>query len=272
MGPSKRVRQCQVCGLFYPADPAELAEIVDGLMAGVSADEKPARGLIAPHAGYVYSGSVAGAVYGRIRGKRYDRVVVISPSHAEYFDGASVYEGDAYQTPLGTVPVDAGFRKLLLETGSVSMSPRGHGKEHALEVQLPFLQRAIGDFSLVPIVIGHQAPEICFALGRGLARVVKEQDALLVASTDLSHFHADGEARRLDKIVMAKISAFDERGLMAELDSGEAEACGGGPVVALMAAMRASGCTRSEVVAYATSADAGGEADRVVGYAGAVIA
>lgn len=268
----KNVRSCQVCGLFYPDDPHELAGTVDGLMSAVSPSGDPVRGLIAPHAGYMYSGGVAGAVYGRIKGKSCRRVVVISPSHAEYFDGASVYDGDAYSTPLGVIPIDAEFRKLLVETGSVSMSVRGHGKEHALEVQLPFLQRAIGKFSLVPIVIGHQTSEICFGLGRSLARILKERDALVVASTDLSHFHNDQEARQLDEKVMAKIRAFDEMRLMKDLDSGDAEACGGGPVVALMTAMRECGFSTSEVVAYATSADAGGDADRVVGYAGAVIA
>jgi AmmeMemoRadiSam system protein B len=198
--------------------------------------------------------------------------VVISPSHAEYFEGASVYEGDAYATPLGEIPVDEDFRRLLVATGTVSQSSRGHGKEHALEVQLPFLQRAIGDFALVPVVIGHQSPEVCFALGEGLGEILRDRDALVVASTDLSHFHTDREARILDKNVMSRINSFEEDRLMKELESGAAEACGGGPVVALMTAMRRLGHSRSQVVAYATSADTNGDVDRVVGYTGAVIA
>jgi AmmeMemoRadiSam system protein B len=272
MPPSRKVRACQVCGLFYPEDPVELADLVDGLLVPGPQGEEPIHGLIAPHAGYEYSGGVAGAVYGKIRGKKFDRVVVISPSHAEFFEGATVYDGDAYATPLGEIPVDDEFCRLLVEGGVVSQSIRGHGREHALEVQLPFLQRAIGEFSLIPIVIGHQSPEVCFELGAGLGEILKTRDALIVASTDLSHFHTDREARVLDKRVMARISSFEEDRLMEDLESGYAEACGGGPVVALLTAMRHRGYSRSQIVAYATSADASGDYDRVVGYTGAVIA
>jgi AmmeMemoRadiSam system protein B len=266
------VRPCQVCGLFYPSDPRELEQMIDGLLVPSGEQGARVRGLVAPHAGYLYSGKVAGTVYGRLLGSTYNRVVIISPSHAEYFEGASVYDGEAYATPLGEVTVDQEFRRLLAEVDGVAVSRHGHGREHALEVQIPFLQRTIGAFLLTPVVIGHQSPEVCFALGKSLAEITRHHDVLIVASTDLSHFHPEGEAHQLDEKVMARIRAFDETRLMEELERGDAEACGGGPVVALMTAMRALGYSRSQVVAYATSAETTGDRHEVVGYTGAVIA
>jgi MEMO1 family protein len=266
------VRRCAVCGTFYPGDPAALAGLVDRLLVAPTQRRESIRGVIAPHAGYMYSGSVAGQTYGHLIGRTYETVVVVSPSHHEFFEGVSIFDGRAYATPLGEIPVDEELRSTLTASPVVTVSRRGHGLEHALEVQLPFLQRTIGAFRLVPLVVGHQSTAVCVELARSLSSAIRGRDALLVASTDLSHFHAERDARTLDEGVMARIRRYEETALMQDLDAGTAEACGGGPVVAVMDALRQLGCTQTEIVAYATSGEVTHDRESVVGYAGAVIA
>ncbi|MEW6509377.1 MAG: AmmeMemoRadiSam system protein B [Bacteroidota bacterium] len=268
----RSVRRCAVCGTFYPAGQTELTATIDRLIADIppSGPER-IRGIIAPHAGYIYSGPTAASAYGRLRGSAYDAVVIVSPSHREYFDGVSVFDGDAYQTPLGVVDVNGELRRRLLEEcQDVVASSAGHGTEHAVEVHLPFLQRVLGEFSFLPLVIGHQTPETCFTLGEAIARMAAEKNLLLVASTDLSHFYPAETALRLDAIVIEDVRAFDARGLMLHLEEGKAEACGGGPVVAVMTALRRLGSSRMDVLQYATSGDVTGDYGSVVGYLGAV--
>jgi len=270
--PEADVRPPAVAGMFYPGDPEELSAALRDLL-GRSTPGTPAgiRGVIAPHAGYAYSGMTAGRAYGRLGGGHYDTVVVIAPSHREYFEGVSVYPGRAYSTPLGTIPVDAVLREQLLAAAPfVRASAAGHGAEHAVEVHLPFLQAALGEFTLLPLVIGHQTPETCFGLGRALEAVLAGRGALIVASTDLSHFHDDGEARALDSVVLDDVGRFDPRALMAHLEDGSAEACGGGPAVAALSALKSLGATHVDVTGYATSGDVTGDRRSVVGYMSAV--
>jgi hypothetical protein len=266
------IRTCTACGTFYPADPAELAGTIDLLLKDVPRDGTGSiRGIIAPHAGYIYSGPTAALAYGRIAGSVYESVVVVSPSHRELFEGVSVYDGDGYATPLGVVRVDRLLRESLLRVCPfVHSSTAGHGAEHAVEVHLPFLQRALGDFPFLPLVIGHQTPEVCFVLGEALAGILRGRSVLLVASTDLSHFYTAEVAHRLDAVVIDDLGKFDERALMDHLEGGVAEACGGGPTVAVMTALKLLGSSRIDVVRYATSGDITGDQRSVVGYVGAV--
>jgi len=185
MPESHAVRKAAVAGMFYPGDPAVLKRDVDGLLDAVPPQRsgRPIVALVAPHAGYVYSGGTAARAYARLRGASYETVVVVSPSHREYFEGASVYPGGAYATPLGPIPIDAGLRDALVQSCPlVSVSAHGHRSEHAVEVQLPFLQRALGPFRLLPIVIGNQRRSVCFELGECLGKLLKGRSALLVAS------------------------------------------------------------------------------------------
>ena len=265
------VRPPAVAGMFYPGDPGELSGTLRTLLESPPEAQGGIRGVIAPHAGYAYSGRTAAEAYGRLTGARFDTVVVIAPSHREYFEGVSVYPGRAYTTPLGEIPVDAALRDTLVAlSGLVRASTAGHGAEHAIEVHLPFLQHVLGEFRLLPLVIGHQTKDVCFGLGAALRALLEGRSALIVASTDLSHFHPDARAREMDSVVIADVKAFDPRALMAHLEEGTAEACGGGPTVAALSALRELGATRLDVVGYATSGDITGDLRSVVGYLSAV--
>lgn len=269
-----KVRQPAVAGAFYPADPKELARTVDDLLAGAKAQPlaEPPVALIVPHAGYMYSGGVAARAYALVKGHKFDRVVVISPSHIDAFPFAAIYDGEAYATPLGTVPVDKAFAAKLAKAGSgLQLSGRGHAAsgdrgEHALEVQLPFLQRALGEVRLVPIVMGDQGYEACRALGTALAKTVPGSQTLIVASSDLSHFHPYEEAVRLDRRVLKAVEEWDYYTLSRNFEQNLWEACGGGPIVAAMVAAERLGARQARVLEYANSGDVSGDRSRVVGY------
>jgi len=275
----KEVRQPAVAGQFYPARPSDLEAQVREFLARVPERRVQGRilGLVCPHAGYIYSGQVAAHAYKLLQGRKIEKVVVISPSHVEYFPFASVFPGEAYRTPLGTVPVDRQLAaRIASQSERIQLSPRGHlqeslpRQEHALEVQLPFLQEVLGDFELVPIVMGDQKWEICRDLGQAVGRALEEPGVLVVASSDLSHFKDDATTRRLDGAFCDLLEKMDPRALQEALDSRTVEACGGGPVVAAMIAALEAGADRCEVLATATSGDVTGDRSSVVGYASAV--
>ena len=273
-GSGEQVRQAAVAGGFYPADPKELAATVDGFLAHASVPAQTGKiiALVAPHAGYPFSGAVAAHSYALLKGRPTHRVVVIAPSHYEAFSFASVYEGDAYATPLGTIAVDREFaRKLARSSPEIKLSSRGHipsqdGAEHSLEVQLPFLQRTLSDFQLVPIIMGDQSYEASRALGVALAELVRGTDALIVASSDLSHYHPYEQAVILDGKTLNAIGEWDYLTLSDNFQSRTWEACGGGPIVAAMIAAERLGATRAQVIKYVNSGDVTGDRSRVVGY------
>jgi len=270
-----KIRQPAVAGAFYPGDAGELARMVDDLLAGAKPPElpEPPAALVVPHAGYMYSGGVAAHAYALLRGRKYERVVVISPSHVDAFGFAAIYDGDAYATPLGRIPVDKAFAAKLAHAGSgLQLSSRGHETrgergEHALEVQLPFLQRLLGEFRLVPVVMGDQRYEACRALGTALAKTIQGSDTLIVASSDLSHFHRYEDAVRLDRRVLKAIEEWDYFTMARNFEQNIWEACGGGPIVAAMIAAERLGARRAQVLKYANSGDVTGDRSQVVGYA-----
>lgn len=274
MKASPLVRPCAVCGLFYPDDAAELRTEVGSLLERVGRVGKGGgriRGVIAPHAGYMYSGYTAAHAYAFLKGQKYNVVVIISPSHQEYFDGISVFPGDAYSTPLGTVNVHNDLREKLLKNSSIVMaSKKGHGSEHAIEVQLPFLQQALQEYTILPIVMGDQRRELCFHLGDVLSTILEGENHLLVASTDLSHYYPSEIANRLDSRMIEDIALFDQERLMEDLETGKTEACGGGPTVAIMTALGRLGVSTMEVLHHCNSGDITGDRHRVVGYVSAV--
>ncbi len=275
----EKIRQPAVAGLFYPDVPSILNADIEKMFERVKdivGDKKidgEIKAIIAPHAGYMYSGQTAAIAYYLIRGKGYDVVVVVSPSHREYFDGISIYDGKAYKTPLGEVEIDLDIAEKIVEMGQglIGISSYGHRAEHAVEVHLPFLQKVLNSFKFVPIVMGDQKVDYCFRLGDILAKVLDGRNALLVASTDLSHYYPYDVAVRLDKIVIDDVANFDEFKLMDDLEQHRCEACGGGPTVAVMRAAKKLGADKSEVLYYCNSGDVTGDKTGVVGYLSAVL-
>jgi len=271
---NRRIRQAAVAGAFYPDDVNALKSQIDFFLSNL--EDRPVKGniygLICPHAGYVYSGQVAAAGYKQLLGRDYSVVVVISPSHREYFDGISIYNGDGYETPFGVVEIDEVLATQLAEQGEPFLrSESGHREEHALEVQLPFLQRVLGDFRLIPIVMGDQNYDYSLALGEALAKVLRHQQALIVASSDLSHYYPYEEAKRMDQRVVDRVEAFDYEGLWNDIESRKSEACGYGPMVAAMVAAKKMGANRSAILMYRNSGDVTGDRSAVVGYLSAAL-
>jgi AmmeMemoRadiSam system protein B/AmmeMemoRadiSam system protein A len=272
--PAEEIRQPAVAGSFYPQDPKELAATVDEMIAhaAVAAVQDHIVALIAPHAGYPYSGAVAAHSYALLKGQKIHRVVVIAPSHFEEFPFAAVYDGSAYATPLGKIPVDKVFAgKLAGMSPLVKLSSRGHAPsqgqaEHSLEVELPFLQRTLSDFEIVPVVMGEQSYEASRALGVALAELIQGSDTLIVASSDLSHYHTYDEASTVDHKTLNAIREWDYLTLSRNFQARVWEACGGAPIVAAMIAAERLGATRAEVLKYANTGDVTGDHSRVVGY------
>jgi AmmeMemoRadiSam system protein B/AmmeMemoRadiSam system protein A len=248
--------------------------MVDGFLgeAPAPALSGPVVALISPHAGYEYSGAVAARAYALVKGRKFERVVVIAPSHIEAFGFSSVYDGDAYATPLGLVPVDKEFAaKLAGMSSRIKLSSLGHvakGErgEHALEDELPFLQRTLGPFKLVPIIMGDQSYDNCRALGLALAKLIGGSDTLIVASSDLSHFHPYDEAVKIDHKTLKAIQEWDYLSMARNFETRVWEACGGGPIIAAMVASERLGATEAKLLKYANSGDVTSDRDRVVGY------
>jgi hypothetical protein len=288
LGAEQKLRQAGVAGGFYPADPAVLTAMMDGMLAHASsaAINGQILAVVAPHAGYQYSGPVAAYTYAALKGRKYARVVVIAPSHYEGFSFTSVYDGDGYVTPLGTVPEDKAFAQQLAKMdSSIRLSDRGHratsqGAEHALEVQLPWLQHVLGNFTLVPIIMGDQSYESSRALGVALAKLLQREgashqqsnpqetpgDTLIVASSDLSHYHPYDDAEKIDHKTLNALQSWDYFSMSRNFETRVWEACGGGPIVAAMIAAERMGANQARVLKYANSGDVTSDRSRVVGY------
>ena len=266
------IRPAQVAGYFYPADPEKLKKNIAQLLDITKPKETINKifGVVSPHAGYIYSGKTAAHAYNLLIGKNYKRVVIISPSHSEYFPGISVFEGDAYETPLGVLKADKDFReKLLTEDEIIFRGFEGHRREHALEVQLPFLQTVLKNFKIVPVVMGDQSKRNIDTLAKKLAEV-SDDETLIIASSDLSHFYTKSQADKLDSVVEGRIRDFDFNELQTDLDTHTCEACGGGPILALMKAANLKNYRHSLVLHRSDSGDATGDTNEVVGYLSAV--
>jgi len=269
-----RIRKSVIAGSWYPGKPEVLRSDIEGYLRNVQVDDFKGKvvGLISPHAGYLYSGQVAAFSYKPIAGKKFDGVIVIGPSHRHYFKGASIYGGAGYETPLGVVPVDADMAGEILSNagGQISFISAAHSQEHSVEIQLPFLQVALGEFSFVPIVMGAQGRDACEAVADAIFESIKDKDVLIVGSSDLSHFHGYDDAVTMDSIVIDHIDAMDAGGLLKSLERGTCEACGGGPMAITMMVAEKLGAKQSKVLKYANSGDVTGDRRGVVGYAAAV--
>jgi len=269
----KALRKSAIAGSWYPGAPSILRRDIENYFNLVPdmALEGDIVGLIAPHAGYIYSGQIAAHVYKLIRGKKYDAVIVIGPSHRVAFHGVSIFSGGGYETPLGIVPVaEALAEKIKTLSSTVADIPEAHLQEHSVEIQLPFLQVALGDFSFIPLVMGDQDANTCRELAEAIYQSAHGKKILMVGSSDLSHFYNDSQAKKMDAVVLRHLEEGDAAGLLASLENGTAEACGGGPMVVVMLVAHMMHANKAYLLRYANSGDVTGDRSSVVGYAAAV--
>jgi len=274
MSPSAKIRQPGAAGNYYPADKIMLERELSLLLEAspVLDFSRPIRAMIVPHAGYVYSGGVAARAYRQILDASFERVIIIAPSHCESFPFISVFEGDAYQTPLGKIPVDYQMARVLTAFHpDIQLSDKGHSSpEFTIEVHLPFLQWALPGFKLLPIVMGEQSADHTNALFNALTQILAGQNNLVIASTDLSHHQSDSQARVMDQVVINHIQNFSSGDLWKDVQDGRAQMCGPGAAVVAMKIARAWGAREGKVLLYRNSGDVTGEREDVVGYLSAV--
>jgi AmmeMemoRadiSam system protein B len=265
------LRPPAVAGSFYESDPGRLAAEVHSFLPKDAAAE-PAIGAVVPHAGYVYSGPVAGAVYGRLAIPSV--AIILCPNHTGRGAPASVDPSDAWRTPLGNVPVDRRLAdRLMALAPSLEEDAAAHAREHSLEVQLPFLQVRRPGIRFVPISIGGNDLELCREIGEAAADVVTEEAErpLLLASSDMNHYESRRVGREKDDRAIARIEALDPAGLLATVREGRISMCGVLPATALLFAARRLGANQARVVARRDSGDETGDPLSVVGYAGVIV-
>jgi AmmeMemoRadiSam system protein B len=271
-----RIRPAAVAGTWYPGSARPLSDAVEGYLARAEADASHQFGevtaLIAPHAGLIYSGPVAAYAYQLLRGRSYEVIILVGPSHFVGFEGVSIYPAGGFQTPLGIAEIDAVCCAAIIRAAPIVTDyPTAHVKEHSLEMQLPFIQALAPTAKIVPLLMGHQTSETAHALSEALVAAVNGRRALLIASTDLSHYHDAGTAGRMDHVVLDHVGRFDADGLQRALDEQPDHACGGGPTVAVMRAARKLGARDAVVLNYADSGDVSGDKSSVVGYMAAAL-
>jgi hypothetical protein len=266
------LRPPAVAGRFYPADPATLAREVEAHLGTATAKPRPRLAVVAPHAGYVYSGKVAGAVFAATEVPR--KVVVLAPNHTGLGRGVAVWPSGAFALPGGEVPIDEAITRALLAAPPFVADTEAHQREHALEVELPFLRARRPDLQVAAVIVGGAGLEACLEVGERLAEAIRAagEPVLVVASSDMSHYLPNAEARRVDARALEPLLALDPEGLYRRVRDEDISMCGVLPVTCALACARRLGAQSAELVAYATSAEAFGDESRVVGYAGVAIA
>ena len=271
------IRPSPIAGTWYPNHPKTLAQVVDQFLnaAEGSAPEGKPLAVLAPHAALRYSGPVAGYSFNCLRNLRPEVIAIVGPMH--HLETAPLLTSghEAYQTPLGVVRVDKpaveGVHHIMKETLGYGLTRIRDDPEHSVEVELPFLQRIFGDFLLLPIMIVNQHLAVAEALGKALAEALRGRTALLVASSDLSHFYPQEVAQRLDGEVLRRLERFDPRGVLQAQDEGVGYACGRGAISAVLWAARSLGASQVNILRHATSGDISGDYTSVVGYAAAAV-
>jgi len=271
-------RAAAVAGTWYPAHPEALTRDVDGYLDAATADcVGDIRAIIAPHAGLMFSGPIGAYAYKSIATRTYDVAVLVGPSHFVGFEGVAIYPEGAFATPLGPAMIDEGTAAALSQSGPIVPMPAVHAREHSLEMQLPFLRRVCPHLPIVPLLMGEQRRSTIEHLAVSLSSALQDRQALLVASTDLSHYFNAQTAATLDGEVVAHVDRFDVNGLFAvferyrESDRGRFVGCGMGPALAVMLAARTLGARTARVLRYGHSGEISGDYDGVVGYMAAAI-
>ena len=265
------IRPPAVAGQFYPSDPRELAHQIDQYCS-TSTEKTVACGCVVPHAGYMYSGHVAGAVYSALQIP--GRCILVGPRHYPRGEPMAVMAGGSWRTPLGTVEIDSGMAgELMRACPHLRDDDVAHAREHSLEVQIPFLQRLARDPRFVPIVLGTDRYEELEELGHGIAKVVKSQDGsiLIIASSDMNHYESDRITRVKDQRAIDRILALDPRGLYDTVRSEGITMCGYAAAVTTIVAVLDLGAKEAKLIRYATSGDISGDREEVVGYAGLIL-
>lgn len=279
------IRQASVASIFYPGDKINLKRTINTFLSNVPSDitdfakknniEK-IYGLIAPHAGYTYSGQVAAFSYSLLKNRSIDTILILGPSHYTYFQGFALSQSKAFATPLGKINLDHDLGAALISNGNglVDYVDTAHVKEHCIEVQLPFLQETLlNNFKILPVLMGEQSVD---TVKNGISLLKKTLDeydksVLILISTDLSHYHSDEQARSMDSEIMALTEEMKWEKIMNAVEKGEVEACGAGPVAILLGLAKKMGWENIKHLVYRNSGDTGGDRDRVVGYLSSVI-
>lgn len=265
------VKRAAFAGQFYEQDSVRLAAAIDGAL-GLADPAGPDGGrivaLIAPHAGFVYSGRTAASAYAVVKGRPYETVVIIGPSHRVPFRGCAIWPKGGFETPLGVARIDEALAAAVMKASGARVYPEAFAQEHSVEVQIPFVQRALPGAAIVPIVMGTQDRRTVETLAGALAKACVDRDVLVVASTDLSHFLPPEEAEAEDARTEALIRALDTERLIRRIEGGENIMCGGGPVVTALLLAKRAGRPRVEILRRTDSSAFGGP---VVGYLGAAV-
>ena len=270
------VRPAAVAGTWYPAAADRLGRELDEYVAGAAIDTLPAPiAIVAPHAGLKYSGPVAAFAYKAVSGQPYRAAILVGPSHYVGFNGVSIWARGAWQTPYGPIPVAEELAgRIAAASAEIGEHRQAHGREHSLEMQLPFVAHLLPGVPIVPMVMGYQSRDTAFGLGDALARTLRaesEPRPLLIASSDLSHYQDARTAAMMDAVVLEHVERLDADGLMQALEREPHHACGGGPIVAVLRAARQLGATDARVLKYADSGDVSGDKSSVVGYMAAAV-
>ena len=265
------VRPPAVAGRFYPSDARELAREIDGCLEP-AAEKVRARGCMVPHAGYMYSGGVAGAVYSSLEIPK--RTILLGPRHYPRGEPLAILSEGSWRTPFGEAKIDSALAaELARNCPRLREDSVAHEREHSLEVQIPFLQRLVPDFCFVPVVLGTDRYAALEELGHAVAKVVaaEREPVLVIASSDMNHYESDVITRIKDKLAIERVLALDPHGLFDTVRLEEISMCGYAATVAMLVAAKDLGAKEAKLVRYATSGDITGEREQVVGYAGIVV-
>ncbi|UCD97725.1 MAG: AmmeMemoRadiSam system protein B [Chloroflexota bacterium] len=272
------VRPSAIAGRWYPADSEKLAASVDGYIQEADLPEIKGQviAIMAPHAGHIYSGPVAGYAFSAVRGLQPDIVAIVSPMHQPYAQPLLTSAHQAYQTPLGSIPIDqeavSELNSALEEDLGFGLTPVRNDAEHSLEIEIPFLQRVLRrEFRLLPVMVRDQTAKVGQVLGKSLAIILAGKNPLLVASTDLSHFYNQTQAVQLDSTMLDQVASFNPMGVLQVEEQGKGFACGRNALAAVLWAARDLGANHVQILKHATSGDVTGDYSGVVGYAAAVV-
>ncbi|MEN6329480.1 MAG: AmmeMemoRadiSam system protein B [Methanobacteriaceae archaeon] len=278
-----QIRKAAWAGAFYEANPRDLKrrirwsyqhQLGPGTLPETRGEVRLIKGLVVPHAGYMYSGPVAAHSYLELAGDGFpETFIILSPNHTGYGSLVSTMISGAWETPLGQVEIDTPLAQELTRSGIIDDDPTAHLREHSIEVQLPFLQYLEEDFKLVPITLMMQDLETSREVGAAIHQAIQKlgRDVVVIASTDLTHYKAQEVASQEDREVLEALKALDEEAMLGVVEKYNVNMCGYGPVAATLTATKLMGATQAQVLKYATSGETSGNYQEVVGYAAAVI-
>lgn len=272
-GWAQGIRRSVFAGSWYDSNPDSLSRQLDNylLQAETTVPTEGIVGLIAPHAGYIYSGRIAAHAYRLVYGKDYDTVVIIGTAHRYGFRGCSIYPKGGYETPLGVASIDESLASAISEASGFKFIPNAHAQEHSVEMQVPFIQRVLPEAKIVPIVMGDPSKKTISSLAEAFAETLIGKKVLVVASTDLSHFFAKEKAKTVDAGTLSLIESMDTETIIKKMGQRENIMCGGGPVAAVLLYAKEMEAPKVRIVERADSSQAGGDESRVVGYAAAAV-